>query len=223
MTFQVNKLCEISSQIKSDFHEILDLTTIYNNPIKTRYDESYDKECMKENKIMNNKHPLNSHRELLKIMTTLVEDRTINTDECIVATTQMNTEFPYLIKKLRILNAMLNSHFNKKFQRYPKYKHSKEFLDSPEYPKYVKRLQSRIKFFCFNEKSAKEKTHSHMFLRVPENLNFQDVVNKMQELFLYLDDRTNPKRKHRFRIHHETIDDQFAYCEYSLKDYSKNT
>jgi len=168
---------------------------------------------------MKNKHELNSHRELLKIVSSLVEDRTINTDECIVATTQMNTEFPYLIKKLRLLNAMLNSHFNKKFQRYPKYKHSKEFIESAEYPKYLKRLESRIKFYCFNEKSAKEKTHSHMFLRIPENLNFQDVVNKMQELFLYLDDRTYSKRKHKNSIYHATIDDQFAYGGYCLKDY----
>ena len=91
---------------------------------------------------MKNKHPLNSHKEILKKVNSLIQDRTINTDECIVATTQMNTEFPYLNKKLRILNAMLNSHFNKKFQRYPKYKNSKEFLDSTEYPEYHKRLQS---------------------------------------------------------------------------------
>ena len=168
---------------------------------------------------MKNKHELNSHRELLKIVSSLVEDRTINTDECIVATTQMNTEFPYLIKKLVLLNAMLNSHFNKKFQRYPKYKNSKEFLDSAEYPEYHKRLQSRIKFYCFQEKSEKDKTHSHLFLSYPDNLNLQDIVDKMKELFLYLEDRTNPKRKHKNSIYHATIDDQFAYGGYCLKDY----
>ena len=168
---------------------------------------------------MKNKHPLNSHKQILKKVNSLIQDRTINTDECIVATTQMNTEFPYLNKKLRILNAMLNSHFNKKFQRYPKYKNSKEFIDSAEYPEYHKRLQSRIKFYCFQEKSEKDKTHSHMFASYPDHLNFQEIVDKMKEIFLYLDDRTNPKRKHKFNIHTETVDDQFSYCRYSMKDY----
>ena len=51
-------------------------------------------------------------------MTQMITDRSINTDECIVASTYSNIEFPYLNKKLRLLNAMLNSHFNPKFQRY---------------------------------------------------------------------------------------------------------
>ena len=60
---------------------------------------------------------MNKHKNKLKIMTQMIADRSINTDECIVASTYTNIEFPYLIKKLNILNAMLNSHFNPKFQR----------------------------------------------------------------------------------------------------------
>ena len=36
MTCQVNKNDEISNQIKSEIHDFLDLTTIYNNP-NTKY------------------------------------------------------------------------------------------------------------------------------------------------------------------------------------------
>ena len=199
LTLQVNKVCEISSQIKSEIHDFLDLTTIYNNPNTTRYDDSYDSECK-----------MNKHKNKLKIMKQMITDRTINTDECIVASTYTNIEFPYLIKKLRLLNAMLNSHFNPKFQRYKS--------DLNNNPKYLERLKDRIVFYCFNEQEFNN-THSHIYLKVPSDLCFESVVDKMNELFLKLDDRTNPNRKFKFRVHHETIDDQFAYCDYVLKRY----
>ena len=104
---------------------------------------------------------------------------------------------------------MLNSHFNPKFQRYKS--------DLNNNPKYIKRLKERIVFYCFNEKEFNN-THSHIYLKVG-NHDFQSVVDKMKELFLKLDDRTNPKRKFRYKIYHETIDDQFAYCDYVLKRY----
>ena len=34
-----------------------------------------------------------------------------------------------------------------------------------------------------------------------------------------LDDRTNENRKYKFKVHHETIDDQFLYLDYCLKRY----
>ena len=153
---------------------------------------------------------MNKHKNKLKIMTQMITDRSINTDECIVASTYSNIEFPYLIKKLRLLNAMLNSAFNPKFQRIS--------ANQKNNPKYLERLKERIVFYCFNEKEFNN-THSHIYLRVPSDLCFQNVVDKMQELFLKLDDRTNPNRKFRYKIYHETIDDQFAYCDYVLKRY----
>ena len=131
-------------------------------------------------------------------MKQMIEDESINTDEYLVASTYMNAEFKYLNRKLSVANAMLNRSFN---------------------PQYQKDNSSRIVFYCFNEKSVTEKTHSHLFLSYPDNLNLQDIVDKMKELFLYLDDRTNPKRKHKNSIYHATIDDQFAYGGYCLKDY----
>ena len=105
---------------------------------------------------------------------------------------------------------MLNSHFNPKFQRIS--------ANQKNNPKYLERLKDRIVFYCFNEQEFNN-THSHIYLKVPSDLCFQSVVDKMQELFLKLDDRTNPKRKFRYKIYHETIDDQFAYCDYVLKRY----
>ena len=153
---------------------------------------------------------MNKHKNKLKIMTQMIADRSINTDECIVASTYTNIEFPYLIKKLNILNAMLNSHFNPKFQRIS--------ANQKNNPKYLERLKDRIVFYCFNEQEFNN-THSHIYLKVPSDLCFQSVVDKMQELFLKLDDRTNHKRKFRYKIYHETIDDQFSYCDYVLKRY----
>jgi hypothetical protein len=159
---------------------------------------------------MNESVQMNKHKNKLMIMKQMITDRDINTDECIVASTYTNIEFPYLIKKLSLLNAMLNSAFNRKFQRYDS--------DQKSNPKYLARLKDRIVFHCFNEKEFNN-THSHIYLKVPSDLCFDSVVKKMQELFLKLDDRTNPNRKFKYKIYQETIDDQFLYCDYVLKKY----
>ena len=61
-----------------------------------------------------------------------------------------------------------------------------------------------------------------MYLELPKHLEFDDVIKKFQEIFRNLDDRTNPDRKYKFSVHHQTIDDQFKYLEYCLKDYDIN-
>ena len=128
-------------------------------------------------------------------MKQLIENENINTDECIVASTYMNAEFKYLNKKLSVANAMLNRFFN---------------------PQYQKQPSNRIVFHCFNEKEFNN-THSHIYLKLPEHLSFNVVIEKFQQIFRRLEDY--PNRKHKFRVHRETIDDQFAYCDYVLKRY----
>ena len=83
--------------------------------------------------VMNESVQMNKHKNKLMIMKQMITDRDINTDECIVASTYTNIEFPYLIKKLSLLNAMLNSAFNRKFQRYES--------DQKSNPKYLARLK----------------------------------------------------------------------------------
>ena len=133
-------------------------------------------------------------------MKQMIEDESINTDECVVASTYMNAEFPYLNRKLSIANAMLNRFFN---------------------PQYQKDKSARIVFYCFNEK-VENNTHSHMYLKLPKHLSFDVVLKKFQEIFRSLDDRTNENRKYKFSVHHQTIDDQFLYLDYCLKRYDIN-
>ena len=143
--------------------------------------------------------PLDRHRNKLTIMKQMIEDESINTDECVVASTYMNAEFPYLNKKLSVANAMLNRHFN---------------------PQYQKQPENRIVFYCFNEKVFN--LHSHIYLKTPKHLMFAAVIEKFQQIFARLDDRTNENRKYKFRVHNETIDDQFKFLEYCLKRYDVN-
>ena len=49
--------------------------------------------------------------------------------------------------------------------------------------KYIERLKDRIVFYCFNEQEFNN-THSHIYLKVPSDLCFESVVDKMKELFL---------------------------------------
>jgi hypothetical protein len=144
--------------------------------------------------------PLDRHKNKLTIMKQMIEDESINTDECVVASTYMNAEFPYLNKKLSVANAMLNRHFN---------------------PQYQKQPENRIVFYCFNEKVFNN-CHSHIYLKLPKHLMFAAVIEKFQEIFRRLDDRTNENRKYKFRVHNETIDDQFKFLEYCLKRYDVN-
>ena len=51
---------------------------------------------------------------------------------------------------------------------------------------------------------------------------FAAVIEKFQQIFARLDDRTNENRKYKFRVHNETIDDQFKFLEYCLKRYDVN-
>jgi len=130
-------------------------------------------------------------------MRQMIASESINTDECVVASTYMNAERPYLNKKLSVANAMLNRFFN---------------------PQYQKQPDKRIVFYCFHE-SVFNNLHSHIYLKLPEHLSFDIVIKKFQEIFPRLDDRTNENRKYKFRVHTESIDDQFLYFEYCLKDY----
>jgi hypothetical protein len=155
----------------------------------------------------------NTHKNKLTIMKQMIEDESINTDECVVASTYMNAEMPYLNKKLSICNAILNSFFNPKYQRYDSSQRNN--------PNYLKRLEQRIVFYCFNEK-VENNLHSHMYLKLPKHLEFDNVIKKFQEIFRNLDDRTNPNRKYKFSVHHQTIDDQFLYLDYCLKRYDIN-
>ena len=153
------------------------------------------------NEVKNERSELNmntKYRNKLTILNQMIDDESINTDECVVASTYMNAEFKYLNRKLSVANAMLNRSFN---------------------PQYQKDNSSRIVFYCFNEKEFNN-THSHMYLKVPDHLSFNVVLKKFQQIFSRLEDY--PNRKHKLRVHSRTIDDQFLYLDYCLKRYDIN-
>ena len=165
------------------------------------------------NEVKNERSELNmntKYRNKLTILKQMIDDESINTDECVVASTYMNAEFPYLNRKLSIANAMLNHFYNPKFQSYDS--------SQKNNPDYLKRLEQRIVFYCFNEK-VENNLHSHMYLKLPDHLPFDAVLKEFQEIFPILDDRTNENRKYKFKVHHETIDDPLLYLDYCLKRY----
>jgi len=100
-------------------------------------------------------------------MKQMIDDESINTDECVVASTYINAQRPYLNKKLSVANAMLNRFFN---------------------PQYQKQPHNRIVFYCFHE-SVFNNLHSHIYLKLPEHLSAFVVIKKFQEVFQRLDDQ----------------------------------
>jgi len=122
----------------------------------------------------------------------------VNTLEYVVASLRMNKPIKYLIKKLDTLNYAINYKLN----RYSLKKNSK-------FP--------RVEFYCFNQ-YAKNNTHAHIYVSVPNCYEYEDVVNLMKREFIKLDHRKKPK----FDIHKDDVKDEDYYAIYSARQFKND-
>jgi hypothetical protein len=127
----------------------------------------------------------------------------LRTDLIVVAETCTSISFNTLTKKLDIMNAMVNKeYFGKKFKVMPQ--------------------ENRIVMNYNNQYSPKQHTHSHLLVKIPKHLKWQDVLDTMDKCWKHLDDR---KKNKKFKIYvRETSGkvDNVIYATRQLKDNYKD-
>ena len=74
-----------------------------------------------------------------------------------------------------------------------------------------------MSFYCFNQ-YAFNNTHSHIYLAVPSNYDFDEVVDIMKQEYPKLDDRSNPK----FDIYSAPVRFADKYAEYSVREFNND-
>ena len=123
----------------------------------------------------------------------ILKDNSFDTDLVIVANTYQNISNETLIKKLTLLNAILNRRLFRHFQKYP---------------------EKRVMFICAIER-VKNNTHSHILLKIPKEYDRDRVLKLMSDNFRKLDDRFNKK----FILFNEKANSEIANVIYSLKSH----
>ncbi len=121
----------------------------------------------------------------------ILKDNSFDTDLVIVANTYQNISNETLIKKLTLLNAILNRKLFRHFQKYP---------------------EKRVMFICAIER-VKNNTHSHILLKIPKEYDRDRVLKLMSDNFRKLDDRFNKK----FILFNEKANNVVGNVIYSLK------
>jgi len=117
----------------------------------------------------------------------ILKDNSFDTDLVIVANTYQNISNETLIKKLTLLNAILNRRLFRHFQKYP---------------------EKRVMFICAIER-VKNNTHSHILLKIPKEYDRNYVLKLMSDFFKKLGDR--------FILFNEKAKNEFANVIYSTK------
>jgi hypothetical protein len=131
-----------------------------------------------------------------QITNAYIDDDTIKTNVQLVASTYKNITYDSLTDLLFSLNKRLN---DKTFRYHKKY---------PE---------KKIGFNAYHER-VKDNVHSNIILTVPpeyDDVNVMKIVFNMENLWIKLDDRKNPK----FKLHYDfNVIDQVKCTNYAIKE-----
>lgn len=131
-----------------------------------------------------------------QIRNAYIDDDTIKTNVQLVASTYKNITYDTLTDLLFSLNKRLN---DKTFRYHKKY---------PE---------KKIGFNAYHER-VKDNVHSNIILTVPpeyDDVNVMKIVFNMENLWIKLDDRKNPK----FKLHKDfNVIDQVKCTNYAIKE-----
>ena len=124
----------------------------------------------------------------------ILNDKQINSNEVVVASTRMNKPIGYLKQKLDNLNYSTNYRLN----RYSLKKNSNH---------------PRVSFYCFNQ-SAINNVHSHIYVSVPPCYDYDHVLSVMSNEWAKL----NPK----FDLYREEVRNADAYAIYSARQFNNS-
>ena len=97
-------------------------------------------------------------QDFIKIVS---KDKLLDTDLVVVANTYQNISNEELIKKLDLLNAIVNKKLFRYFKKYP---------------------DKRVMFICSIER-VKNNTHSHIILRIPKEYDRYYVLRLIEKIF----------------------------------------
>lgn len=125
----------------------------------------------------------------------------------VVANTYDLISFDELTRKLNLLNAIVNKKLFRYYKKYPE-----------------KRIQ-----FAYNHQRASGNTHSHLILKVPEEYQsyneIQKIINLMRFKWWLLDDRQTNERK--FAIWFQKVDgelsSEFFNVQYAVRQNKNDT
>ena len=124
----------------------------------------------------------------------ILNNKQINSNEVVVASTRMNKSIGYLKSKLDNLNYATNYRLN----RYSLKKNSNH---------------PRVSFYCFNQ-YAINNVHSHIYVSVPPCYDYDHVLSVMSNEWAKL----NPK----FDLFREQVRDVNAYAKYSAREFNNS-
>ena len=126
-------------------------------------------------------------QDFIKIVS---KDKLLDTDLVVVANTYQNISNEELIKKLDLLNAIVNKKLFRYFKKYP---------------------DKRVMFICSIER-VKNNTHSHIILRIPKEYDRCYVLRLIEKSFVKINSK--------FKLYNENARDILGNIKYSLKSHS---
>ena len=133
----------------------------------------------------------------VEITNALLKDTSIKTNIQIVANTYMNLTYDKLIKKLSLLNSLVNRKLFRYYQKYP---------------------EKRIAFYC-NLERVENNTHSNIVLKVPPEHDVLNVIILMSKFWKKLDDRVKTK----FQLYYDlNVNNQKKCTRYATKKYNQD-
>ena len=126
-------------------------------------------------------------QDFIKIVS---KDKLLDTDLVVVANTYQNISNEELIKKLDLLNAIVNKKLFRYFKKYP---------------------DKRVMFICSIER-VRNNTHSHILLRIPKEYDRYYVLRLIEKSFVKINSK--------FKLYNENARDILGNIKYSIKSHS---